>query len=275
MASAPATGTAPRRATPGARSAPAAQAEPAAHRAEQGGAAHVRPGHQTQLAIAQPSSLATHSKPSSPPSALAATNPAQPQLESEGPDSQSAGSRGQGSLARTAPGFSAAAAQSLPFRLETGAPPSEPAATQPGPTAEPATASTPLPEAETTVLQQGADVTIGLDSNQRLDVTIATATQQSADRLEAARTDLQRDLAALGAEVEAIRVEVRSERAPDGPGQSGQSATPGGQSERQGQAMRNRNDQSGEPPSMVTGPHSQPAIHIALNPNAGRIDRYA
>ncbi len=178
--------------------------------------------------------------------------------------------------------LSVPASQSLPFRLESGAPAAEGAGAQTDAIAEPASPANAAPEAETSVVLQGADVTIGLDSDQRLDVTIATASRQAADRIEAARADLQRDLTALGAEVEAIRVEVRSERAPDGSGQGAASpanGAPHGQGERQGHAMRNRNDQQAEHPNGQSAPAAGLSgslrIRIGGNTTIGRVDRYA
>ncbi|MBS3961231.1 MAG: hypothetical protein KGZ61_05275 [Sandarakinorhabdus sp.] len=269
---------------PVARPASAIRAEPAAQAAEPAGPARPQPGHQTRPAPIPPENPASHIRPGATPTPVAPTGAraGEPQSaidpesrDSQSRDSQGGGFRSAGPLVRMTAGSSASAAQSLPFRLESGTSNAPGATALPESGVQPATSAAPLSEAGASLVHQGADVVIGIDSDQRLDVTIATATRQAADRVEAARADLQRDLSALGAEVEAIRVEVRSERAPDAAGQSGHSATAGGQSDRQGQAMRDRNERPGEPPMMAAGPQGQLAVRAGLNPNAGRIDRYA
>lgn len=272
------------RLSPVARPASAIRAEPAAQTADAAGPARSQPGHQPRPAPIPAENPASHSRPGATPTPVAptGTRAGEPQSaidpesrDSQRRDSQGSGFRSADPLARMTAGSGASSAQSLPFRLESG-PSNAPGATaSPEPGAQPATSAAPLSEAGASVVHQGADVVIGIGSDQRLDVTIATATRQAADRVEAARADLQRDLSALGAEVEAIRVEVRSERAPDAAGQSGHSATAGGQGERQGQAMRDRNERPGEPPLMAAGPQGQLAVRAGLNPSAGRIDRYA
>ena len=247
---------------------PAEQA--AEHPAEQALPIRHKPARASATSVAAPAGPAT-------------TGTVAPVRGPAGSESKQSGSGGQDRPGAAGVAVMVTSQQSLPFRLEPapgfGAVPADQfAQTQ---AATPATSA--APEAGPALPQQGADILIGLDSDQRLDVTIATATRQAADRVEAARADLHRDLSAVGAEVEAIRVEVRGERAPDAQAQGGSLSAAGSQSERQGQAMRNQKDQQGDEhggqaanaASQATAQVHRGSIRIGLNSGAGRIDRYA
>jgi hypothetical protein len=181
--------------------------------------------------------------------------------------------------------------QSLPFRLEIVAERGD----GPAAAAAPAAGAAPAEDAAFSKDAPLADVVIGLDSERGLDVTIATGTRQAADRVEAGRGELLRELAALGAEVEAIRVELRPEREPDGGGhgaERGRSdagdatsgtaagpgrADPGGQ---EGQGMRDRSDRN-EGHRNEQGSRSWQLVPRGAgdaggsDATAGKVDRYA
>ncbi len=223
---------------------------------------------------------------------------ARPARDARGGFGEDAGSEPKGGESRMrsasvaiAPKFSAASPESGPFRLEFAAPADARTADEPGaqPLPEGNAAAAPLGDADP--LLPGADIVIGLDSEQRLDVLIATRTREAADRVEAARGDLMRDLAALGSEVEAVTVEVRPQRAPDpatvdalshGSGgtlqdRAGAGSQPDGQQQRQeGQSMR---EQSAHPAGRGHERRALPPASGPAGPDAAaipvRVDRYA
>lgn len=93
-----------------------------------------------------------------------------------------------------------------------------------------------------------ADVVIELGATDALDVTIAATDAEMRDRLEAASGELVQDLAAIGAEVEAIQVELRKSSEPSpaarsddghpGDGKAGQPAMQQGQQQQQAAARQ-------------------------------------
>ncbi len=125
---------------------------------------------------------------------------------------------GQSSPSSDSGGNGGQSPQSPPFRIELAPPPSAATgSTAPPPSAVPAsTATTPAhPPAE----QQGQpraeapatpDITVRLATDRLIDVTIAVSTDESRQRLDAARPELAHALAELGTKVEAIRVELRT-----------------------------------------------------------------
>ena len=128
------------------------------------------------------------------------------------------------------------------------------------------------------------------------DVTIAAADVGSLERLTAAEPELRHELAALGAEVEAIRVELRAEQGADkGPerGAAGNNLSQSGEDGgRQGDRMMRQNDSGqkdwgqkdwgdGQGRQRVEARRQRaslgseaPGLSARLS-GAGRIDRYA
>ena len=140
------------------------------------------------------------------------------------------------------------------------------------------------------------EVVVELVGADALDVTISAATPESLDRLSAAEPELRHDLARLGAEVEAIRMELRADAGPEKPGPDkgqdfrntdrgadGASASPSDEGPsaegRQGERMMRQNDLretrmegrrlAGSALRLSSGADASGA-HAA-----GRIDRYA
>ena len=140
------------------------------------------------------------------------------------------------------------------------------------------------------------DVVVGLVDGGALDVTIAAADVGSLERLTAAEPELRHELAALGAEVEAIRVELRAEQGADkGPerGAAGNNLSQSGEDGgRQGDRMMRQNDSGekdwgqkdwgdGQGRQRVEARRQRaslgseaPGLSARLS-GAGRIDRYA
>jgi hypothetical protein len=209
--------------------------------------------------------------------------------------------RRDGRAPTPAPGVAVAApdlqSQSLPFRLEAALPRDAAAvaanALRPG--------SAPVPAAQSDRASSAAislpDIRIALDSDARLDVAIATDSAALAERVEAGREQLLHDLAALGTEVETIRVEVRPVDGPDGAGSKAFSAggSAGGSNQQEGQPMREsgHHQPGGQQPGgsgsraeggerrhglfRILAGEQAPARAAALAGvrNAGRVDRYA
>lgn len=101
---------------------------------------------------------------------------------------------------------------SAPFRMESGG----------GAETSPATEAAPVFELKAAPVLgpkepvgPAPDVRVGIGPDSRLDVTIRTDNAAMRDQLEAASGDLELELAAIGAEVEAITVELRPDREPD------------------------------------------------------------
>ena len=136
------------------------------------------------------------------------------------------------------------------------------------------------------------DVVVGLVGVASLDVTISAQTADSLERLAAAEPELRQELAALGAEVEAIRMELRpepgsdrgTERNPDRSGARPEAGTNGGHAFPAGQGDSHRDGQ-GEPRMHRTDkqndPHHDQSMRLPQSEHrirltaAGRIDRYA
>lgn len=159
----------------------------------------------------------------------------------------------------------------------------------------PAGASTaPAPDMAADATPHTPDVVVELVGADALDVTISAATADSLDRMSAAEPELRHELARLGAEVEAIRMELRPEAGSERPGpdrghehrnhdrggaDSVQTSASGDQG-RQGDRMMRQND------LRETRLEGRLAAGRALRLNAdteagagrataGRIDRYA
>lgn len=211
--------------------------------------------------------------------------------ETDAGDSGAGGTNGSGGQK-----FSAAAADAAPFRLESGTPaaaapdaaPGALARAMPGAAlaaapAAPAPLATHLPvESASAATTPMADITVGLDGAERLEVTLATASADAARRLHAEAGRLQAELSALGAEVEAIRVELRGDRGSEGgaKGESSQSQQTGhsgaqqsetGQDARDGQ--RGRWETRFGLVASNTAAAGPPAAREAAG--MGKVDRYA
>ena len=178
-----------------------------------------------------------------------------------------------------------------PFRLEFGADapqlftdaavsgeveiPSSPTASEAGPAA--------LPEAP-------ADVIISLSDTQALDVTIAAADAAIRDRLEASRSELDHDLTAIGAEVEAIRVELRPGSEPGSPpgaqsrgetmadprsaaGREGDSRAGDGRAGQSPMQQRDQQQSHARQPASPPRPFVQASAHSFTQ--SQQVDRYA
>lgn len=212
-AGAPAQGQAARTPAMALKSSPAATSE-ARDRPEDGGEAAIRPPAQDGRPDA-----AAGTQPAAEPASAPAPHPGH-----RGPESR------DGPAAPAAPDAGApvpVAAVPPPARREnsTPAPPAttafrmEPAGRTAGPApsgrAERAPAQAPEPA-------MPADVLVGRGA-EGLEVTIAAATPDLRDRFRAATGDLEAELSAIGAEVDAIRVELRAELA-DGGGGAGADA---------------------------------------------------
>ncbi|MCG2841960.1 hypothetical protein L6Q21_13305 [Sandaracinobacter sp. RS1-74] len=145
----------------------------------------------------------------------------------------------------------------------------------------------PTPDMEGEASLHTPDIVVELAEGDALEVTIATATADSLARLEAAEPELRQELTALGAEVEAIRVELRPEPAPEKPqdrptdrSPEGLSAASAGDaSGRQGDRMtRHADTPPGRPQTQAENAARlrQRIGAEAANPSAStRIDRYA
>lgn len=131
------------------------------------------------------------------------------------------------------------------------------------------------------------DVVVDLVGEGAIDVTISAATAESLDRMALAEPDLRRDLAELGAEVEAIRMELRPEAGPEkGAEQSADklhaTATPDGGGRQGDRGMRQSALREDWPqlratgmPGTQTGSSSGQRAMTAPFAGPGRIDRYA
>lgn len=110
--------------------------------------------------------------------------------------------------------FSAHPGQIAPFRIDTAA------ARDAG--AIPATAAPPADAQATPAPLPTADVAVQLQSNNRLNIELATHDRALALRLDAASDQLIADLRQVGSEVEAVRVELRSGLTPEQSGRNDQ-----------------------------------------------------
>ncbi len=123
--------------------------------------------------------------------------------------------------ARTPPGASAAgglsvsSTQTAPFRSEAAADRAAPGEMPAAQADEPQATLSPMPDPGHPPLATTADVVISLTGMAAIDITLEARSQAAADRLQGETAGLQAELVALGTEVEAIRVELRSDRAPD------------------------------------------------------------
>ncbi|MFA7440801.1 MAG: hypothetical protein WCZ66_07490 [Sphingomonadaceae bacterium] len=237
-------------------------------------------------------------RPAAPAIQSTSTTPVTPAMAMAPGDSPDANA-GEGSKGDTprqpAPGiaisqkFNLAPVEQGPFRLET----ISIASTVPEHLAE--VAEMPLPAAAAPLTPTGevqmpveisvADISIEPGEGQRLDVTLAAATPDAAARLRAESTTLEADLAALGAEVEAIRVELRTVRGPDsgvggGSGSSTQTwnATQHGQADAQGQqggAYRQQGAAASAARVLLAGTSEQDATARVAPTGGGKVDRYA
>lgn len=125
-----------------------------------------------------------------------------------------------------------------------------------------------------------ADVVIELGATDALDVTIAATDAEMRDRLEAASGELVQDLAAIGAEVEAIQVELRKSSEPSpaarsddghpGDGKAGQPAMQQGQQQQQAAARQPQLQRL----QAVTRGFEQPAAQQSPGQQQ-HVDRYA
>lgn len=189
-----------------------------------------------------------------------------------------------------------AAPQMPPFRMEAPLPPPQlpdASAVREG-AATPAGASTALaPDMAADATPHTPDVVVELVGADALDVTISAATPDSLDRMSAAEPELRHELARLGAEVEAIRMELRPEAGSERPGPDrghehrnhdrgadGVQTSASGDQGRQGDRMMRQND------LRETRLEGRLTAGRALRLNAeteagagratvGRIDRYA
>ena len=122
---------------------------------------------------------------------------------------------------RTPPGASAAgglsvsSTQTAPFRSEAAADRAAPGDMPAAQADEPQATLSPMPDPGHPPLAATADVVISLTGMAAIDITLEARSQAAADRLQGETAGLQAELVALGTEVEAIRVELRSDRAPD------------------------------------------------------------
>jgi hypothetical protein len=182
-----------------------------------------------------------------------------------------------------------AAAQLPPFRMDAAG--AAPQAALPSAVMRGEAAPAPGPAAYTPDLAAAGpshmpDVVVGLVGAASLDVTISAPTADSLQRLSAAEPELRQALAELGAEVEAIRMELRpepsSDRGPDrgaaGPdvGAEGRAASTGqgGRRDGQGEARMPETSKRHDPNQSRAEGVAQPIRAIRLTA-AGRIDRYA
>lgn len=130
------------------------------------------------------------------------------------------------------------------------------------------------------------DVVVELAAGDALDVTISAATPDSLERLTAAEPDLRRALTQLGAEVEAIRMELRPEPGAErnSPDRADRPDQPGDHST---QTTQDNNGRQGDRMTRHTEPQETRQGRLALRliatpdaaqatpPASGRIDRYA
>jgi len=124
-----------------------------------------------------------------------------------------------------------------------------------------------------------ADIVISLSEDARLDVTLGAASQEDAMRMEAGTASLQAELAAHGTEVEAIRVELRPEPAPDAPTGSSSAAwlqngaSHGWTGSREGGAADR--SQPGLPRSGLSARLQGAGAGTGAAGSIGKVDRYA
>lgn len=129
-----------------------------------------------------------------------------------------------------------------------------------------------------------ADISIETGEGRRLDVTLSASSPDAASRLRADSHILEADLAALGAEVEAVRVELRGPRAPDGGGGSNGAPSPQTHAAQQGQAdaqaqqgaaHRQPGAAASSAPARLPDTGEQEATARTAPPGGGKVDRYA
>jgi hypothetical protein len=127
-----------------------------------------------------------------------------------------------------------------------------------------------------------ADVVVGFDEDERLDVTLLAGDREAAQALEARSAELEAALGALGTEVEAIRVELRGASGPDA------STEPGGSAaflQQQGQWGEQRQTEQRQTRADIgqrfggrmagAGGADGGAVLDAASPSDGKVDRYA
>lgn len=237
---------------------------------------------------AEPTSSPARPTPATlPPPAItpgvAATNPAESGERRPGRDE-----RGAPRPPTPPPGTTDLAPQTAPFRMDfaASAPQGQsPAAVLNGSTAPVSASSPATPDLAADAPSAMPDVVVQLVDGDALDVTIAAASPDSLERLEAAEPELRQELAALGAEVEAIRVELRPEPGPDreppkGMAEAALGSRTGEGGGRQGDHMIRHHDMSeearcpAEPRAPRLSTNGQP-LGAARPARDGRIDRYA
>ena len=172
--------------------------------------------------------------------------------------------------------------QMAPFRLETPQVMAQ-AAVEPS-AASPTPASlAPTPDMASEPSSPLPDVVVDLVGGEALDVTISAATADSLERLVSAEPELRHELAELGAEVEAIRMELRSDAGPEkSPEQSADrlhaSATDeagGRQGDRMMRHTAREDWQQLRARARQPAGADAPAQGATLPASSGRIDRYA
>ena len=192
-----------------------------------------------------------------------------------------------------------ASVQMPPFRMEAApAPPQAavPGAVISGNAASPGAFAAFAPDMAGDTPLHTPDVVVELVGADALDVTISAATPESLDRLSAAEPELRHELARLGAEVEAIRVELRADSGSEKPGpdkgQDWRSADRGADGAsalqpddgpsaegRQGDRMMRQNDlrETRVEGRRIAGSALRPGAGAETGAlrAAGRIDRYA
>lgn len=159
---------------------------------------------------AQPKATANPGTPT--PGAAKTPDDPQPDPSHSGPSHPAASASLPASASATPPA-------SPGFQIEPSTPPSQapspPQSPPDAPDLRPATVPTPHADPPAPAAEDAIRIAIG--GAERLDIRIDTADRPTADKVASEIDLLHRDLAAIGSEVEAIRVEVRNESAPDTP----------------------------------------------------------
>lgn len=185
--------------------------------------------------------------------------------------------------------FSPQPSAQSPFRLEVQAllpqgaiaPPPDmqpyPATAHPAVAAGPKPAEIPPDEGRPAAVP-AADVSIGFDSEARIDVVLAAHDRRTAEKPASETPHLRRELLSLGTEVEAIRVELRGGGGTDaGARPDSQTMRDGFTGGQQGHARNGSHPGSGHAPAtrfrLVAAPGGTEAGQIEQL--SGKVDRYA